>query len=124
MTVRIDNLLDTTSPLDEHVGAVDRQGDLAFTDRAQVMLEVMRKLLGRPQLDHGRNGFQRMEISEEVVDERPLGSWLAECGIQLQKRVRGRREMVFGLREIIVQKSVKKRLVACHVTGTPQRLPS
>ncbi len=65
--MRIDDVFEPAGAVYQNVGARGRKRHLPVSNRAQVVLEMVGQLLCGPQLDHRRNGFERMEIPEEVV---------------------------------------------------------
>ena len=71
--VGVDDLFEAAGSFNQRVAACGSQDSLAFTDSPQVVLEMMRQLFGGAQFHHRRNGFQRVEIAEQVVNGRALG---------------------------------------------------
>ena len=112
--VGIDDVLETPGALDERIAARSGYGALAFTNSAQVVLEMMGQLLCRPQLDHRRNRLQCVEVTEQVVDGGALGRRMANRLVQPHKRIRGCTQVFFGLREVIIQEAVEECVPSGH----------
>ena len=113
-TVCADDVLEPSGTFDQPIAATRRKRDFAFADGAQVVFEMMGELLGRPQLDHRGNGFQRVEIPEQVVDRRSLGRGVADRFVQTQQGVGRRGQVLVGLSEVIVKEAVEEGIRARH----------
>ena len=112
--VGVDDVLETPGALDERIAARRGHGALAFTNSAQVVLEMMGQLLCRPQLDHRRNRLQCVEVAEQVVDGGALGRRMANRLVQPHKRIRGCTQVLFGLCEVVVEEAVEERVPSGH----------
>ena len=70
----------------------------------------MREVLGRPQLDHPGNAFERVEMTEELIEHGP-GSDSPDRGFKVEQQPADARQMLVALGEIIIEEGRQAAIV-------------